>query len=49
LYGACEDEQKKVKCLQIAERNGEIAIKNYGELNIYTLKTELDLVTNNVT
>ncbi len=46
LYGSSENEEKKAKCLELAKKNNDIATSNFGELNIYTIKTELDMVTN---
>jgi hypothetical protein len=45
LYSSL-DEEKKVKTVQIAEKNLEIAHQFYGDDSIYTLKYELSLASN---
>jgi hypothetical protein len=45
LYSSL-DEEKKVKTVQIAEKNLEIVHQFYGDDSIYTLKYELSLASN---
>lgn len=48
VYSNKTDEADKLKTVQIAEKNLEIAKKYYGEENIYTLKHELALASNKI-
>ena len=49
VYSQSETEADKVKVLQIAERNLDIARKYYGSKSLYLLKHELALASNKIT
>lgn len=48
VYSNKTEESEKIKSVQIAEKNLEIARQYYGEENIFTLKHELALASNKI-
>jgi hypothetical protein len=48
VYSAKQEEQERIKTVQIAEKNLDIARKFYGEGSLFTLKHELAAASNKI-